>query len=106
MAEEPVILKRAGAVAHIRFNRAKVLNALNTESGEMFLEICQRVAADPHAGSDASNVRTRFQPDGDEIVINGQKIFITTGDVADVVLWFGKWTEIEDSPRARERCPD
>lgn len=55
---------------------------------------------EPHAGSDAANIRTKFRPDGDDIVINGEKIFITTGDVADVVLLFGKWTEIEDSPKA------
>jgi alkylation response protein AidB-like acyl-CoA dehydrogenase len=55
---------------------------------------------EPHAGSDAANIRTKFRPDGDQIVINGEKIFITTGDVADIVLLFGKWAEIEDSPRA------
>ncbi|SEH88018.1 acyl-CoA dehydrogenase family protein [Tardiphaga sp. OK245] len=55
---------------------------------------------EPHAGSDAGNIRTKFKPDGDDIVIDGQKIFITTGDVADVVLLFGKWSEIEDSPKA------
>lgn len=54
---------------------------------------------EPHAGSDGSNIRTRFQPDGDEIVINGGKIFITTGDVADVLLLFGKWSELEDSSK-------
>lgn len=55
---------------------------------------------EPHAGSDAGNIRTKFRPDGDEIVINGEKIFITTGDVAEVVLLFGKWTEIEDPAKA------
>jgi alkylation response protein AidB-like acyl-CoA dehydrogenase len=52
---------------------------------------------EPHAGSDGSNIRTRFHPDGDDIVVNGGKIFITTGDVADVLLLFGKWSELEDS---------
>ncbi|WP_454919036.1 acyl-CoA dehydrogenase family protein [Xanthobacter sediminis] len=55
---------------------------------------------EPHAGSDGSSIRTRFQPDGGDIVINGGKIFITTGDVADVVLVFGKWSELEDSSKA------
>jgi acyl-CoA dehydrogenase len=40
---------------------------------------------EPHAGSDAANIRTKFQPEGDDIVIDGEKIFITTGDVADFV---------------------
>lgn len=49
------------------------------------------------AGSDATGMNTRFAPDGDDIVINGSKIFITNGDVADRILLFGKWSEIEDS---------
>lgn len=55
---------------------------------------------EPHAGSDAANIRTKLRPEGDEVIISGEKIFITSGDVADVVLLFGKWTEIEDSPKA------
>ena len=47
MPEKPVILDRAGAVARIRFNRAEALNALNTESAEALLNICQQIAADP-----------------------------------------------------------
>ena len=48
------------------------------------------------AGSDATGMKTRFAPDGDEVVINGTKIFITTGDVADLILLFGKWSEIDN----------
>lgn len=48
---------------------------------------------EPHAGSDAASARTTFRPDGDDIVVNGQKIFITTGDVADLVLLFGQWSD-------------
>ncbi len=48
------------------------------------------------AGSDATGMTTRFTPDGDDIVVNGSKSFITSGDVADRVLLFGKWSEIED----------
>lgn len=43
-------------------------------------------------GSDISKMRTTFTEDGDDIVINGEKIFITTGDVADYILLFGHWT--------------
>src|SRR3546814_17297120 len=32
---------------------------------------------EPTAGSDATGMRTRFTPEGDEIVIDGGKIFIT-----------------------------
>lgn len=51
------------------------------------------------AGSDATGMKTRFTPEGDEIVIDGGKIFITNGDVADRILLFGKWSEIDD-PKA------
>ncbi len=49
---------------------------------------------EPAAGSDALAMSTRFTPDDGEIVINGTKSFITNGDVADVYLLFGKWSEI------------
>ncbi|AZO73479.1 acyl-CoA dehydrogenase [Mesorhizobium sp. M1D.F.Ca.ET.043.01.1.1] len=52
------------------------------------------------AGSDATGMKTRFRPDGDEIVVVGSKLFITNGDVADLILLFGKWTEIDDARAA------
>ncbi len=48
------------------------------------------------AGSDATGMKTRFTPDGDDIRVDGAKIFITNGDVADLLLLFGKWSEIAD----------
>lgn len=51
---------------------------------------------EPSAGSDATGMKTKFTPDGDEIVVTGGKTFITNGDVADVLLVFGKWSEIDD----------
>ncbi|MGS1110194.1 acyl-CoA dehydrogenase family protein [Achromobacter anxifer] len=58
------------------------------------------VITEPSAGSDATGMRTRFEAQGDEIVINGQKTFITNGDVADVYLLFGKWAGIDDAKQA------
>ncbi len=52
---------------------------------------------EPSAGSDATGMKTRFTPDGDEIVIDGGKTFITSGDEADLILLFGKWSEIDDA---------
>ncbi len=49
---------------------------------------------EPGAGSDATGMRTTFREEGDEIVINGGKTFITNGDVADLYLVFGKWDGI------------
>jgi acyl-CoA dehydrogenase len=49
---------------------------------------------EPDAGSDAGAMRTRFTDDGDNIVINGTKCFITNGDVADLFLLFGSWDSL------------
>jgi acyl-CoA dehydrogenase len=47
-------------------------------------------------GSDATAMRTKFVPDGDDVIVDGDKMFITSGDVADLYLVFGKWSDIED----------
>jgi alkylation response protein AidB-like acyl-CoA dehydrogenase len=41
---------------------------------------------EPHAGSDLKNIRTRAVRDGDDYVINGQKVFISNGQLADLVV--------------------
>jgi len=51
---------------------------------------------EPSAGSDATGMKTRFTPDGDHVVVDGGKTFISNGDVADHLLVFGKWSEIDD----------
>lgn len=55
---------------------------------------------EPTAGSDATGMRTTFKDLGDEIEVNGTKIFISNGDVADLYLVFGKWEGIEDPKKA------
>jgi acyl-CoA dehydrogenase len=43
---------------------------------------------EPGTGSDSANIRTTAVLDGDEYVLNGEKIFVTSGDRADhVVVW-------------------
>lgn len=54
---------------------------------------------EPAAGSDATGMQTRFRADGDSIVVDGGKTFITNGDCADLYLLFGKWDGIAD-PKA------
>jgi 2-(1,2-epoxy-1,2-dihydrophenyl)acetyl-CoA isomerase len=44
--EQPVLLRNDGAIAHIRFNRPHVLNALNAEFAHALLDTCKKVAAD------------------------------------------------------------
>jgi acyl-CoA dehydrogenase len=43
---------------------------------------------EPGAGSDSANIRTTARLDGDEWVLNGEKIYVTAGSRADsVVVW-------------------
>jgi len=42
------------------------------------------------AGSDSFNLRTRAYQDGDQWVINGEKLWITNGGIADVVSVFAR----------------
>jgi alkylation response protein AidB-like acyl-CoA dehydrogenase len=55
---------------------------------------------EPQAGSDATGMRTTFRPQGDSIVIEGGKCFITNGDVAEILLVFGKWAPLGDNKAA------
>jgi alkylation response protein AidB-like acyl-CoA dehydrogenase len=52
------------------------------------------------AGSDATGMKSSFRPDGDHLVIDGAKLFITNGDVADRILLFGKYAGIDDPRKA------
>lgn len=42
--------------------------------------------SEPSGGSDVQNIRTQAIRDGDDYVINGQKVFITNGHSADLLL--------------------
>ncbi len=55
---------------------------------------------EPSAGSDATGMKTVFRPEGEQIVIEGGKTFITNGDVAELLLVFGKWSELGDGKEA------
>lgn len=53
--------------------------------GEMLGAFC---LTEPHAGSDASAIRTKARRDGNKWVLNGTKQFITSGQNADVAIVF------------------
>ena len=50
------------------------------------------------AGSDVGAMKTRLHAEGDELVLDGEKIWITNGGIADVVLVFAS-----EDPSARTR---
>ena len=41
---------------------------------------------EPDVGSDATNMKTRALLDGEGFLVDGEKRFISTGDVADLVI--------------------
>src|SRR5262245_60897605 len=93
-----------GIIYATTFHGMKPLIDFGTE--EQKQRLLPRIAAgglgalaitEPTAGSDATGMRTRFRPDGDSIVVDGGKTFITSGDVAELLLVFGKWSEIDDA---------
>ncbi|WP_454693444.1 acyl-CoA dehydrogenase family protein [Achromobacter aegrifaciens] len=55
---------------------------------------------EPSAGSDATGMKTTFRPNGDDIVIDGSKLFITNGDVCDILVLFGKWAPLGSGKEA------
>ncbi|MEB3102102.1 acyl-CoA dehydrogenase family protein [Paenibacillaceae bacterium T2] len=56
-------------------------------SGEMLGSIA---ITEPNAGSDAAGMSTAAVRDGNQYILNGNKVFITTGDKADIVTVFAK----------------
>jgi butyryl-CoA dehydrogenase len=69
-------------------------------SGEM---IPSFVLTEPMAGSDAVNQKTTATPSGDHYIINGEKIFIMHGDVADLFVLFVKIAGDGDDDKASRK---
>lgn len=65
--------------------RAKYFPKLAT--GEMIAAFC---LTEPTSGSDAASIRTRAEKDGDDYLLNGEKIWITNGGIADFFTVFAK----------------
>jgi alkylation response protein AidB-like acyl-CoA dehydrogenase len=52
---------------------------------------------EPDAGSDVSNLSCNYRPDGDNYLINGEKIFITSGGEADIYIVLARAADTEGS---------
>jgi len=51
---------------------------------------------EPHGGSDPANMKTHARRDGDDWLLNGSKMWITNGNLADVALI---WAQTDDGVR-------
>lgn len=56
--------------------------------------------SEPQAASDASGLKTRADFDGDDVIINGQKIYCTISNVAKYILMMTRDPEIENPYKA------
>jgi acyl-CoA dehydrogenase len=66
-------------------------------SGEIITAIAM---TEPDAGSDLASMRTTAVEDGDQVVINGQKTFISNGINCDLLILATKDSSVEDPYRA------
>jgi alkylation response protein AidB-like acyl-CoA dehydrogenase len=58
--------------------------------------ICAIAMTEPQAGSDLRGIRTRARRDGNHWVISGQKVYISNGQLADLIVVAAK-TDPDDS---------
>jgi acyl-CoA dehydrogenase len=66
-----------------------IASVANDEQAERFKGVWASMAiTEPGCGSDSANIQTTARLDGDDYVINGEKIYVTAGDRCDaVVVW-------------------
>src|SRR3954447_281370 len=66
-----------------------IASVANDEQAERFRGVWAGMAiTEAEVGSDSAGIRTTAVKDGDEYVINGEKIYVTAGDRCDaVVVW-------------------
>jgi len=62
-------------------------------SGEMIAAFC---LTEPGSGSDAASIKTRAERDGDDWVLNGEKLWITNGGIAEFFTVFAKTSQPEE----------
>ena len=54
---------------------------------------------EPDAGSNPGAMRTRSQKDGNSYILNGEKMWITSGSIADIAIIWAKVTDEDDRIR-------
>jgi acyl-CoA dehydrogenase len=75
------------SMPRLGLGNAAIASVANEEQAKQFAGKWAAMAiTEPDAGSDSAAIRTTATPDGGEYVLNGEKIFVTSGDRADVVV--------------------
>ncbi|MBA7597259.1 Acyl-CoA dehydrogenase [subsurface metagenome] len=89
--------------AHLCLCAAPIYRFGTEEQKQKFLpalvkgeKVGAHAVTESEAGSDVSRVQMTAVKDGDSYILNGTKIFITNGDVCDVVLVFATIPELGD----------
>ncbi len=98
---------RVAMSVHVGLNSLSVFSWGTEEQKQKYLvpqakgeKIATFGLTEPNAGSDVVGMRSHAKRDGDDWILNGEKMWISLGDVADHFLFFC-WTDLEKQ-RARD----
>ena len=82
----------SGAISLFGTARQRAQYLSQVASGQ---SIAAFAMTEPATGSDAANIATTATRDGDDYVINGEKTYISNGQIADVITLFARTGEAE-----------
>ena len=82
----------SGAISLFGTARQRALYLSQVASGQ---SIAAFAMTEPATGSDAANIATSAVKDGDDYLINGEKTYISNGQIADVITLFARTGEAE-----------
>jgi glutaryl-CoA dehydrogenase (non-decarboxylating) len=86
---------------HVGLNSLTLLQWANEEQKQRYLvpqargeKVATYGLTEPSAGSDVAGMQSTARPEGDQWILNGEKMWISLADVADTFLLFA-WTDME-----------
>ena len=82
----------SGAISLFGTARQRAQYLSQVASGQL---IAAFAMTEPATGSDAANIATTATRDGDDYVINGEKTYISNGQIADVITLFARTGEAD-----------
>lgn len=72
----------------------------------MLIQVGSFCLSEPESGSDAFALKTKAQKDGDDYILNGSKIWISSADLSGIFLVMANAnpSQVCDHVRLRFRC--